>query len=69
MYGDEMRAGGDGLTLWCRSAAVVVEYDYLGGTIILVVQTKLALIVDMNFLVEMNSRDNGVRRKDNLQLG
>ena len=28
MYSDEMRAGKwDGLTLWRRSAAVVVEYD------------------------------------------
>ena len=42
---------------------------YHSDQIIFGIQTKLALIVDTNFLIEVNGRNNGVRREDNVQLG
>jgi len=33
------------------------------------IQIKLALIVDTNFIVELDSRNDGIGREDNLQLG
>ena len=41
---------------------------YHSDRIIVGLQIKLALIVDTNFVVKVNGCDNGVQRKDNLQL-